>query len=231
MKSDKDDNQEVYCSIDVEIINGHWAQVAAVVSCYPTGAVVSKFEVYAPMKLAMSQPPNEFWNENKTAFDHIVAGCTTSCAAAPGSAEKTVIDFFDKLDSLYPNAWIISDNPVLDANVINEIFDTGGRHRKLHMTIEGNYRQVLCTWSYSLATRRCLGVTSRQIRANRRHQRPELSNIIRSAPTHTALSDAAAGASKYYRTEDTITTHKQRRDRRRSSTTVHPLSLSSTTVR
>jgi len=208
---------DVYLSLDVELMCGSWIHAAYVIATYPQGKVLATDEAFAlPVRESTEDDCDfDFWTENSEALQHIKHAAR---ATTRSEAELRFVKSLIAAAGRHRRIWLVSDNPAIDFGVLNGMMSNqiamGHIPRQTSMNVlaaDGRYRQVLCSWSYALAVRQALGISSRHLRTTTRRLRPELNNVAHDCPAHTALKDAACGLVKLFRARDVITSTKQRR--------------------
>lgn len=175
-------------SIDVEKVDpssGWWSVGIAVASS--TGILLETFEVGCQRSVTGSTNSG-FWNDHKAAVEYntkLAAGNTQKVA------EKHLLEFFDSISSKYGSDFmLLSDNPVFDIGVLDEILVRNGRKESCHRN-GGMYRRPMCVWSYAhnRPRRRRTMVNSDMLMWASSH---------RDCVKHTALYDAVMCMEMYF---------------------------------
>jgi hypothetical protein len=204
-------NERTYVGIDVECFQPRkWKSIGIVVVTYPSGRIVDSMEI-GTQHSDVSKTCQEFWDRHPKSFEYNVAlGHGTDSDAQ----ECIMCTFLERILTVYPHAFILSDNPSLDIAVVEDIFQ-----RKMNRSMlvrNDRFYPVVDTWSARMTLQSVIG---RMIPQNTTCTR-DVTLIWNNAETidHTPRMDAYKVVSRYFSVLDTSASIK---DSIRTSKTAH----------
>jgi hypothetical protein len=135
-------------TVDVEVFGVHWTAIGLIVAEYPSGKVLDFMETACSRhEERVSTPKKRFWSRNRRAKLHIQR---LGCARSVEAEEQKVCDFVWRWLEARPTLFLISDNPIFDIKILQDITMRQRPCRDI-LIRNGNYFQPVCTWSMKLA--------------------------------------------------------------------------------
>jgi hypothetical protein len=208
------DLRQVYISVDFEAIDENvWWSFGLIVSNYPLGNVIQKFQVGCDRSthICENKEINEFWKKHPAAYEanRLIGGKNTQ-----KEAEWAIVHFIREIKKKY-NFFLISDNPAFDVKILDDILARNGE--KAICFRKGDYLQCLDTWTFRLATMQILGLKSsdlNRVHANLNRPLREMDFICQDDqtefPRHTPVFDACQLALQYFKVKDISNDFKNR---------------------